>query len=129
MFSKINGMDSEFTRIIWTAKGNTKEQTQMQWTCYMKHELSKKLGIISEFLFKQRKYVALFRLIALRMSLFHKRHICFNNLHLFSLHLVGWCCYNLFYPQLCTYVKNQPYTSSLLHVKMILYCPLTTNVA
>jgi hypothetical protein len=54
----------------------------MQWTCYMKHELSKKLGTISEFLFKRSKYVAFFRLIALTMSLFHKCHFCFSNLHL-----------------------------------------------
>jgi len=101
----------------------------MQWTFYIKYELSEKLHIISEFLFKQHKYVAFFCLIVLRMSLFRKRHFCFNNLHLFSLYLVRWCCYNLFYPQLCIYVKNQPYISLLLHVKMILYCPLTTNVA
>jgi hypothetical protein len=101
----------------------------MQWTCYTRHELLKRFGTISEFLFKQSKYVAFIRLIALTMSLFHKCHFCFNNLHLFSLHLVRWSCYNLFYPQQRTYVKNQPYISLLLHDKMILYCPLTTNVA
>lgn len=101
----------------------------MQWTCYTKHELSKKLGTISEFLFKQYKYVAFFRLIVLTMSLFDKRHFCFSNLHLLSLHLLRWCRYNLFYPQLCTYVKKQPYVTSRLQVKMILYCPLTKNVA
>jgi len=101
----------------------------MQWAFYMKHELPKKLGTISEFLFKHSKYVAFIRLTALTMSLFHKCNFYFNNPHLFSLHLVKWCCYNLFYPQLCTYIKNQPDISLLLHDKMILYCPLTTNVA
>jgi hypothetical protein len=100
----------------------------MLWTCYTKHAIPKKLGTISEFLFKQSKYVAFFCLIALTMSLFHKRNFCFNRLHLLSLHLVRWCCYNV-YPQLCICVKNQPYISLLLHDKMILYCPLTTNVA
>jgi len=70
----------------------------MQWTCYMKHELPKKLGTISEFLFKQSKYIALIRLIALTISLFHKCHFVSITFIYFPYTLLGGAVIICFIP-------------------------------